>query len=142
MAARKNTPPASANPMSDVTTKRNATAQSNAALSIDFDSGKSANELATEQAQTRSVWVQKLAALRDGIEAGKGQVDTFYCIGRFATASGARTVIRELGRRPERLPGTFDLEPRVITVAGSDGEGIRCSELWAAVPGDAADEAA
>lgn len=130
MAASKSKAPA-ASVSNERTGKRNATAQANASLDIDFAVGKSANELASEQAVTRSVWISKLSALRAGVEAGKGQRDTFYRIGTFATPSGARTVIRELGRRPERLPGAFDLEPRVT------GQGAeRVSELWASVPSD------
>jgi hypothetical protein len=113
--------------------KRNRSAVSNAALDIDFTAGKTANEIASEQAQTRSLWINKLIALRDGVLAGRGDYDTFYRIGEFTTGSGARSVITALVRRPERLPGEFALEPR--RVRGVDG--TRTSELWAAVPSDA-----
>lgn len=114
-----------------ISTRRASTTR-NAGTDIDFSEGKSADDLASEQAQTRGTWIIKLAALRDGVEAGKGAFDTFYKIGEFGNASGARTVIRDLGKRPERIPGAFDLEPRIVR----HDDGTRTSELWAAVPSD------
>lgn len=118
-------PPAKVDPGAE---KRIATAAANASLDIDFSTGKSASDLASEKAQTRGAWATKLAALKEGVETGKGRYDTFYKLGEFSTASGARTVIRTLAAAPEKLPGAFDMEARVVKTA----EGTT-SELWVAV---------
>lgn len=102
-------------------------------MTIDFGAGKSHAELATERAQSRGMWPRKLQALLDGVISGKGERGKFYPIGEFSNASGARTVIREFERNPEKLPGTFDMEARVVVK-----DGTRVSELWAAVPAEAA----
>jgi len=98
---------------------------------IDFSTGKSAEDLAAEQAQSRGMWPPKLQALLDGVTAGKGEVGTFYRLGVFSNASGARTVIREFERNPGKLPASFDMEARVVA-----RDGKRTSELWVAVPAD------
>lgn len=112
-------------------TSERAVNTANYDMTIDFDSGKTQAELVSERAQSRGMWPRKLQALLDGVTAGKGAKGTFYKVGEFGNASGARTVIREFERNPEKLPGTFDMEARV-----SVKNGVRVSELWAAVPAD------
>jgi hypothetical protein len=115
---------------------RNATVSANAARVIDFSAGKAASELAVEAAATRGMWVNKLAALRAGVEEGAGESGTFYLLGEFTTASGARTVVKNLSKNPDALPGVFDMQSRIVVDANS----VKTSELWVAYISD--DEAA
>lgn len=119
--------------------KEKAVNTANFDLGIDFSAGMSAQDITSERAQNRGLWPRKLQALLDGVNAGQGEVGVFYKLGEFSNASGARTVIREFERHPDKLPAAFDMEARVIPA--KDG-GERTSELWAAVPAeeDAADE--
>src|SRR5690606_2802246 len=95
--------------------KRAETMARNASMSIDFGAGRSADEIrAMSSGGRRSLWTDRLAALRAGVEAGEGEFDTLYKIGEFGNSHGARTVIRSLERRADQVPGNFDLEPVVI----------------------------
>lgn len=132
MAARKSTKSTgvstSATPGRDE--KRAETMSRNASLTIDFGAGRSADEIrAMSGGGRRSLWTDRLAALRAGVEAGEGEFDTLYKIGEFGNAHGARTVIRSLSRRAEQIPGNFDLEPVVVKHDGAPST----SELWAGV---------
>lgn len=109
--------------------RRNTTFSANASLDIDFDAPAELDDLQSERSAQRSMWVRKLDALRDGIEAGKGTYDKFYRIGAWPSAAGATNVIRTLGKKA--LPGIFQLEARVF-----NQDGQRVSELWASMPAD------
>lgn len=116
--------------------EKRAVSTANFDSGIDFDSGMSAQELTSERAKSRGLWPNKLQALLDGVTEGKGERGKFYKLGEFSNASGARTVIRDFERHPEKLPAAFDMEARVLK-----RDGVRVSELWAAVPAeDEADE--
>lgn len=131
MAPRKSTTPTTR----ATSATRGATLAANAARSIDFGTSRTAADLDVENAASRSSWVRRLEELLEGVVNGAGQLDTFYLIGEFSTAGGARTVIRSVSNRP--LPAAFDLRARVTR--GEDGQ--RTSELWAAVVSENADAA-
>lgn len=130
--AAKRAPKPKADSATRSSSVRTRSTTNNRGNAIDFGSGKSRDEITADQAQERGVWPKRLQALLDGVRDGQGEPDTFYCIGSFSTPSGAQTVIRELSRRPERLPGGFDMEKRVVVA----DDGTRTSELWAAVPAE------
>lgn len=101
---------------------------------IDFGVKMTGHDLAAERSQVKSRWVQRLTSLQAGVKAGQGETDTFYRIGQFSTATGARTTLNALSK--QTLPGVFELETRIV----GSGES-RTSELWASVPSDVQPEA-
>lgn len=111
--------------------KKGGVSKANFDTGIDFGTGMSAQDISSERAKNRGLWPQKLQALLDGVNAGQGERGTFYKLGEFSNASGARTVIRDFERNPHKLPAAFDMEARVIK-----RDGVRVSELWAAVPAE------
>lgn len=103
-----------------------AVAAANRDHGVDFTDGRAV----VRDTAPRGTWPARLTELREGVERGDGDYDTFYRIGEFEAASGARTCMRRLVQRGlEEVDGDFDLEPRIVT----RGDGGRGSELWAAV---------
>jgi hypothetical protein len=98
---------------------------------IDFEAGCDREDLVAERTALRSKWATTLMALSEGVDAGQGQLDTFYRIGTFTVDSGATTAIRGIRKRDPELLDAYALEPRIVV----DAEGNRSSELWAAVRG-------
>ena len=82
-----------------------STRQANTASGIDFSAGRDGATF-TESAGRKSVWVDKVKALVEGVKAGNGKAGTFYPLGSFVAASGARTTIRNLAKQTDKLPKT------------------------------------
>ena len=129
MAATKNTKSKVNSP--EALAKRNATREANANLVIDFGAGMAPAEMTAKKAASRSMWPVRILQLLEGIESGAGEVDTYYQIGTFGTATGASAVVQSFKQDPDRLPCQVILEPRKV----GTGENVT-SELWALIPSD------
>lgn len=111
-----------------------------ATTTIDFSTGLSKGQVKA-RGDNKSVWVKVLTELAEGVANGPGEYDTFYKIGEFGNASGARTTARNIEARSDELPSeyVFDLSSTVIntgeTKENSKGESVpvKTSELFAAV---------
>lgn len=106
-----------------------ATRLANATAPIRFDQPRDQGMFAGGKP---SPWVNKVKELVAGVVAGVGNVGEFYKLGEFTAVSGARTAIRNLASKEDRLglPDGVQVEFQVSR-AGSQG-----SELWAAVHRD------
>lgn len=106
-----------------------ATRDSNASSQIDFTSGRKDDDFVRPQ-ERKSVWVDKLTELVNAVEQGRAEYGTYYKLGDFIAASGARNTIRNVTNMAHRLPNAaISLQSHPV----KNINGGRGSELWAAV---------
>lgn len=107
---------------------------------IDFEDGRTAEELAEEAEIMRGAWARILAGFASSVDKGIGKHDTFYRVQHYSTFTGAKRVAKELAGREElQAIGAFTYQARVVMVPDGHGGMRQAGELWVALKSDDTD---